>query len=274
MRCINAPVICSLLFFAVCSCSNDVVEPSDDSFDNYLAIDSGITVLLSELRTLEERKLKLDFLSERVYGSLGCRYDIRTRIESNSIHIEFLGIYALGSIETLCGPATGSFIIGAPPNGSYDLFFYVNGDVEQVILDVTDEAYSLNIQHCEWCSFPHTMLLRIPEGTIWGIAEYLNSQYESLIDSYIDTLGTVGAEEMSITPGFYGEFTIDSTGTILLYGRTPENGLAYFYHYQGDWDILADILRYYASTSENAVRIWVMGTGGQWLQSWNLVQDP
>jgi hypothetical protein len=271
MRRVWAPTVCSLLILTASSCTdtNPIITPSDE----LLAIDSGIKVYVSELLTSEGRRLELGFYSECTYPTPDFHFRTRTQIMANVIHVEFLGIDHVDGGEQIFTAATGSFIVGAVPKGTYHLFFHVNSDVEYVILKVTDEAYSLDVLYAERCSFPCLTLLRIPEGTIWGSVECWNAQYTSLFESYLDTLETVGAEATSLMPGYYGAFTIDGSGEILPYGRSPDMRPAYCFRYLGDWNVIEDLLCYYATISENALRIWVMGTRGQWLQSWDLVPD-
>lgn len=256
-----------LLTFA--SCSEKITDSEKIDVRNVKIIDSKILIEMWEVLDPDLRTLEFRCATEKIYGC--CNWLLVYHQLHNApdrICIEFVEIFIPWICLTMLGPATADINLGRFWPNTYPLFIVVNGDSLHAELKVTEGAYTVLGGEGKWITFPRAELRRVPPKTIWGQAR------GTLVQAYMDTLFTLGAEEVTLVPGDYGYFSIDNNGTIVLWGEDSPSWRTYLYAFDGDWGRLESVIRYFGVVYGDSMRVEVYGSEGQYLASWVLASEP
>ncbi len=248
------------LLILVSSCKEDI--PLQE-------FDSGIKISMWESAEADKRTLQFRCETEMIYPCMNYLIIHSVKRSSNTINIDFKGIYMPGICSNAFGPAVTTVNLETLPPGDYTLKLKVGAESSNAVLSVFPEMYSISSSSLEQIQFTPPQLSRIPENTIWGIIGYHISSNESSAQSFVDTLLQNGAVARKYTPGSYGYFNIHSDGTIL----PPENHgywfvLPFILEFTGDNALIKMILEDFRKEYGDDLKITVHTTKGESFYSW------
>lgn len=238
-------------------------------------IDSRIEIRLWEELTPSGTALVFQGNTEKEYGcanfSILYTYTLRERV----VNIDFLGIYQPHICLDALGPATCTINLGALPTDTYLVRFSVAGRITEGQLTVSSELFTLRHPDTSAIVVRTPELQRVPDGTIWGLVGYITGSLEPTVLSFFDSLTVLGALPGTYSPGYYGYFIIDSSGTI----REPQwqafpHARAFIRHFRGDMLVLRDLVKRYGQRHADSLYISLYGTRGEAFYSWVLRDDP
>lgn len=211
LLCFLVAFILSNFFFG---CDN---APTD--YSELATIDSKIRITQAEELTHSGKPYYLDLVTEKIYPCYNYSIDYVVLRRNNNFNIRLLSIHKPGICLTALGPARSRINLGNLNNGQYNLNIEINGAVESAKLDVTDSNYKISADNGLWLKYENKELRRVPEYIIWGQVGYSSDTLITVVNNFLDSLRTLGAQPRLLTPGDYGYFKIDMFGKI----ETPGN---------------------------------------------------
>jgi len=177
-------------------------------------IDSPVHVSLWEILNPDGRDLRLNCVTEKIYGCVNFSISYQSEIQSNLITLFLTGIFKPQICLTALGPAAASIPLGSFANGEYPLQFVVNAQVSTFQLQVTDETYILSGPPTLWIQLERDTLGRIPLDAIWGYVGYGRYGEDGGpspgAQIVIDSLYQAGAQPLALSDGDYGYFEVYS----------------------------------------------------------------
>jgi len=245
----------------------------DAPVDPGLPIDSKILITFAETLSSSGRSFLMRARTERIYACVNyrLRYDL-TRSGSN-MRVLFHDVTIGAVCFTATGPATASLDLGDLPSGTYSFIFQAPTGTTRTDLRVDDDAYTVASVQGESVVFPSPVLRRIPDDTIWGLIGYLGHPWEapfdSLADSFLDSLAAAGADPITLEPGDYGDFWVDSTGAMKWPGTTGYyDARPYVLRYDGDYQRLGEIIATFGRTQGQYLSIRLLTWKGDTYATW------
>lgn len=219
-------------------CSDAVTEV------NYDRIDTRLELTLKEELLADSRSLSLDCATERIYPCINYGIDYSMTKSGNKITIRFNQIIMPDICLTALGPAYSNIKLGNLSNGQYILNLMVNGITQTTILKVNDSTFKIEYKPRFDFIFKKTELKRIPQNVIWGSVGYISDTLTTSVNSFLDSLTNIGANEIYLSPGDYGYFQIDSFGEIVApeYHGYPIIKM-FLYEFNGNSESLKDLIR-------------------------------
>ena len=240
----------------------------------YGPVDSRIEIGLVEDLNAGGRTLSLNCSTEKIYGCYNFLILNEAQVSGSTVTLFFTGIYKPQICLRALGPARAVIHLGTLPDGTYLLSAAANGQALRTDLTVSDTAYRIGSGGAPWVVFPHPELLRVPEGTIWGYAGYHAAGSAHIVQSFLDSLQSLGARAHRYATGDYGYFTIDSTGAI----EPPLNHGYYFirpfiFHFPFPMSPVRDLVFSFGKNFGDSLNIGVYGSHGEVFDSWVLRQE-
>ena len=236
------------------------------------AIDSRILITPSEVLSPDARTLLLLCRTERIYPCVNYRIAYAVARRGARIEVSFQRI-EIGSVcFTAIGPARCDIDLGALAPGTYSLTFHVGTGDATFDLLVDDDVYAATPAGGEGVQFSPSTLRRIPDGTVWGLigmVGLIGGSYDALASAFLDSLAARGALSVTLEPGEYGEFTIDSVGAMhwpWIHGCHV--AVPYVRHYEGPSDSLGAVVAYFGRTQSQWMSITLRTWRGQLYRSW------
>ena len=234
-------------------------------------VDSRIRIGLTENLTAGPRTLTLQCSTEKDYPC--CNWSIENGFSrsANRISIAFTGIYKPEICLTAFGPASASIALGTLEQGTYPVSVTVNGQAFTTDLTVSAASYAVAPAESPLVTFPKQELLRVPDGTIWGYVGYHAAGTAHIVESFMDSLVSLGAHPQRYQSGDYGYFVIDSAGAIV----PPLNSGFYFtrpfiYHFPAAMDPVRALVSRYGKGFGDSLDIALYGCHGEAFFSWVL----
>jgi hypothetical protein len=192
------------------------------------------------------------------------------------VKVQMLGINLSGQVcFTSVGPASCQIDLGELPPGHYSVEFGLPTGTTKVDLLVEEGAYVVEPITGQSVAFAVPVLRRIPAGTIWGLIGYLSFPPPPPDEPFLDSLAALGALPLNLETGDYGEFLIDSTGT-MQWPRTHgyNHALPYVRGYGGPSDSLRELVKYFGKTQGQRCNIQLKTWRGEQYLSWVLATEP
>ncbi len=194
-------------------------------------------------------------------------YRIESAIDVNStgIHIQLSDVQKPDTCSGDPGPANAFLAIGTLPSGTYPFSLSLGNAIENKgILTVSDQGYQLSINDPQGIDFQNIVLHKIPEGLVWGYFETPNEDANLHAASFLADLKNITTEN-TLSPGFYGYFTLSGTGLLALYpGFAPAGpAQAFVRQLQSAPENLQEILQQYRSAPQSPARIRCLSTLGE-----------
>jgi hypothetical protein len=236
-----------------------------------LPIDSKVLISMTEHLSPAGRTLELECKTERSYGCSNLVVLTSMEQRERAIQIQFRGIRQPEICLTSFGPATTRISLGSLAAGSYRLAAASQGQGFYATLSVSEQSYAVTNADAATVGFSSSQLNRVPDHTIWGLIGYipLGAPSDSVAQSFLDSLRTLGAANSTWQPGDYGYFSIDASGDI----ETPQNHGYYFarpfiFDYSGSQDALRALVSSYGQRFAGSVNIQVKTWQGREYLSW------
>ena len=228
-----------LLIVAIVGCEKNEMHKS---------VDSEINIRMVEIFDNSPRTLQMHFSTTKIYPCCNYPIDLSWKKTSNSIEISFNGVIETDLCLTALGPATAIIDFGTLGNGTYQLIFQ-NGEVKYSgQLVVSSDSYKVNFGSNSEFSFANALLNKMPENTIWGYVGYHKQETSTLVQSFLDDLLSLGANEKLYLPGDYREFEIAENGKIVQPDATSGYYFArsFVFQYSGDIAKVEQLVEQYA----------------------------
>ncbi|HEY6553678.1 MAG TPA: hypothetical protein VI669_09990, partial [Vicinamibacteria bacterium] len=210
------PAMMLIAALSVLSCDDAPTQPPPESTG--ISIDSRILITPSERLSDGSRALVLKCRTERPYSCINYRIPFTVVRQGATVLVSFGKISLSGSVcLAAAGPATCAIDLGALAEGTYSLVFNSSTGNTRFDLLVEQGAYTVTPRQGSGVAFSPATLRRIPDETIWGLIGYVGpagGPFDSLAGSFLDSLEAHGAEPVTLEPGEYGEFLIDSSGNM------------------------------------------------------------
>ena len=234
-----------------------------------LSINSEIKIDMIESLDSSKRVLKLICLTSQCYSC--CNYYINNtcNISTENIDINFNNILVPTICLTQPGPAKATIRVGTLSVGTYNLGIKVGNNKISGKLIVTADAYKIMLDKSNDVKVISSILLRVPQNTIWGGIGYHIKQSDSLAQSFIDSLKYYGAIFQKLQVGNYGHFVIDSTGQII------DKNHGYYFHkpfilkYPNSISILKGLVNNYGAKYNSILNIMLYSSQGDIYRSWS-----
>jgi len=233
-------------------------------------IESDVIIKMWETLDSVKRTFQFQCYTEKIYPCVN--YSIKSSLhkDSDGILIEFNEIHVPKICLTAKGPATANFEFEALSEGSYHLVIQGRRRFFRSIgkLIVNEDYYKIDFEKQNRLQLEYPRLNRVPENTIWGRVIYYDSTNEPLVNSFIDSLKSIGATSETYIEGEYGYFQIDSDGNII----PPQNEGRYYekhyiYNYKENISDLKEILKHYGQQYNDLLRIELNTDKGERLTS-------
>jgi len=207
-------------------------------------LDSRIRVVLREILSPAGRTLELSGATERIYPC--CNYSLMYGITrwDGRIDVRFTGVHVPDICLTALGPARCTIPLGPTREGTQVLTLGANGHTGAGSLVVTSDAIEIRGATSPRIEVERPLLRRVPPSTIWGLVGWGPGDQSARAKAFLDSLVSVGARPVHLSPGDYDYFRIGPTGEI---ETPPSHGYwfarAYLLHYEGDREALAGVVR-------------------------------
>lgn len=216
--------------------------------ETHKGIDSEINIRMVEVLDKSPRTLQMYFSTTKIYPCCNYPIDLSLKKSSNTFDISFKGVIETDMCLTALGPATATIDLGALSNGTYQLNFQNGSSWHSGQLVVSSDSYKVNLGSNSNFSFTNSLLNKIPENTIWGYVGYHKQETSALVQSFLDELLNLGANEKLYLPGDYREFEIDENGKIVQPGANSGYYFArsFVFQYSGDIAKVEQLVEQYA----------------------------
>lgn len=107
-------------------------------------------------------------------------------------------------------PASVLAPLGGLTTGTYHLELILQSTIaSEGVLEVLDDRYFIQLYAENGIQLVSDMLLKIPEGVVWGYVAYEFPEQESAGVDFLDSLAPLIAD-ISIEDGYYGHFSIEN----------------------------------------------------------------
>lgn len=205
-------------------------------------IDSTISLWASEDLRGEDRILKLEFSTEKIYPYT--YFIIEKEVDFNeserSITIKLTRIIEPRSAQAAFARALTIHEIENISNGDYDFTVIINDTPHLGQLSVTTDLYQLEFEQTEELITTEPTRHRIPKNTLWGRVNYGNSEDLEYAENFIDALEIADAIEKTFLPGNYWYFKIDDDGAIAQPGG---HSIAFIVGHSGNTKKMEAVIR-------------------------------
>lgn len=239
---------------------------------NFERIDSKLNIVLREELTTESRNLTLNCRTERIYPC--CNYGIDYSMVKGAkiFKVRFSKIVMPQICLTALGPAGCSINLGSLADGQYSLELEVNGKTEIAQLVISENTYQVNHQPGLNFKFENPQLNRIPQFLIWGSVGYINDSLTSVVNTFIDSLQILGAQQAQLLPGDYWYFKVDAQGNLIA----PEyHGYPFIkmfaYSFNGSLNELKEFIYSYCGRYYNKLYISLSDWKGEVIYGWAIL---
>jgi len=252
---ITSSLLILLILFALSSCLDYEKE--------YLPLGEVKLYVTEELST-ESRRLHFNFFTSETYDCLN--YSIRHNSLSSDelIEIDLVDIEKSSLCLSDTGPAYTSIDLGNYTTGNYPIRIWVGTAVNDGHLEVSDERYVVNIENPQMLIAQYDTLNRIPEDIIWGAIGYYIAEADTVVNAFLDSLESVGAQPRVLTPGEYGYFQADSTGQIIAPESLEFNSIKTFvYDYTEPIEKVEEVIEYFANYYANTLFVYLYNSDGE-----------
>jgi hypothetical protein len=237
--------------------------------ESFEPIVSDIEITMVETIDSTGRTFQLKCETKEHYHCANYQLVSKLNKVSNSYEIDFEGIDIPGVCLAAFGPALASIDFGSPENAVYDLVITTDETTSSGKLIVSEDYYILDFDKTERLEFINPILNRVPENTIWGTIGYHSPDTEPIVNSFIESLITIGVKDRSYLPGDYGYFIIDKDGNI----EPPQMHGNYFirpfiFEYSGESETVKEIVRDFGLNFDDKLKILLYTTEGDMFRSW------
>ena len=234
-----------------------------------IKIDSDIIIGMTEMLDSLNRTFLLYGQTEKKYDPYPAKIITNWSKMNNKITINFEAVLPCNNNCKGSGPAISHIDFGFLASDIYDLKISVGNDTNNGLLIITDTSYQFVFDTLKRLQILNSTKFRVPENTIWGTVGYFVSSSNSLAQTYLDSLLTLGAIKKSYTSGNYGHFEIDNSGDIkpLLFPPRPFQE-SYIFHYAEDINKLENLVKYYGLNYKDSISIILHNSKGRFYRSW------
>jgi len=194
------------------------------------------------------REFYLQVLTDQT--NLPVSYYIRNAVtkEGTTITVDLIDIEKVDAsgVNVATGSASAYINLGQLTAGQHTLKINVATNANAGILSVEDNFFVTVFDQTNGLTFNYDTLYRIPNGALWGYIGYQSASFQSIAESFKDTLQDIGAVGLGLTEGKYGYFWVDESGA--YHQEIDENYTfyrQYFYSYIESKEALTDVIEYY-----------------------------
>jgi hypothetical protein len=206
-----------------------------------LPIESRLRLQLHEELTTSGRQLMLLVVTDNTYPCMSYQVAYRMTRAGAGIGIVITGVKPSDPCAQQPGSATARIDLGAV-DGPVPVRITVNDNVVDGELFASADSYVLTGLDGPWTYVTRTTLMRVPPNTLWGHVGYHDINHASVVAAYLDSLQSLGASPVTLQPGDYEYFSIDSLGNI----QSPPYGYPFMnshtLHYTGPHEALPGVL--------------------------------
>jgi hypothetical protein len=237
-------------------------------------VDSKILIRPVETCTTQPRTLQLHCQTERSYSTISNSIVAVKQQSDETVDISFNGVYMSPWGFAAIGPATTVIDLGALAQGVYTLNLYGGGVRSRGRLVVTAGSYSFEMANGPTFGFTDPVLHRIPLQTIWGYVSYMSDTFPNAPAQFFKDIEAIGAEKVSLEPGWYREFEIGADGLVIQPApdnpNHPRRRRLFVYRYTGDQMKIADLVEQWGRDhgGNNYVDVAVYSDRGTEFLSW------
>ncbi len=194
-------------------------------------------------------------------------YAIEGSVQTNStdIKIHLNDIQKPDTCVGAAGPAQFFMAIGNLPVGTYHFSLSLGDAIENIgTLKVLSDGYELSVTNPQGVDFQNVVLKKMPQDLVWGYITTPDSAANSIAADFLADLKNITTEN-SLSPGFYGYFTLSGTGLLALHPGFAPAGSVQIFVRQLDTPPanLQQLLQQYRSTPQPQVLIRCLSTFGE-----------
>lgn len=278
----------ALLVFSMYISSCSIFSPRESELLN---IKPPLNVSIHQLFSPTGEELALYLDTGYISPYKGEEIEVRLRVQSGTISLEIKGIRPHEDPWNHPGfaPANTLVELGWVASGTYRFLVDIGDTLIVSSLTVTDDSYSIVGLQSKWLTLNQSSVGRLPVNTMWGriILHKEAPGGDAVVQSFLDSLAVLGAEQFSLSPGFYGYFrgderfvwecfNVDSTGTNSTCISILHNCTNYFRRFTGETDPLRELVRRYSQRYhlDYILDIGLMRTTGEGFYSAELIGAP
>ena len=245
-----------------------------------MEIESPLFMSIEQFLSQDEERLVLYLRTEWGSPYSGQNIKVLSAVRTNSIEINGKSIIPhKDSWGHVLAPADAFVDLGSVPSGYYQFLVAIRDTLIVAGLEVSDDTYSISNFESEWIIINRPAVRRLPPDTMWGrIVLYQSAPGgDSVIQSFLDSLAILGADETSLPAGYYGSFwsedhfawqsfLVDSTGTNSPCPSRYERQCNHFFrHYTGEHDPLRDLAQRFTNrfNADHWIHISIMHSNGE-----------
>lgn len=229
----------------------------------------NIKIRMSETADSTKRTLTFNCSTEKIYGCINFGIQTSSAITGNKITINFIKIAEPSICLTAVGPASTQISFDNIPNGIYELEFIFGQTIIKGQLNAGTGSFIATVPVQTRLQFVNPDLKRIPGNTIFGTVHYHAAGTGPVVQQFIDSLQYFGAAAILYPQGDYGQFQIESNGSIR---QTQDPGYYftryYIFNYTGNNNPLKNLVQRYGNNYPDSLLITLNSTKGQTFYSW------
>ncbi len=235
-----------------------------DDKETIIQVDAEFSISLLE-QLGSTRQLVFELASVETDSCLNSTIDRSISVHSDQITLLLDGIVPASDCNPGEAPATGLANAGSLTNGIYNVAMTIRNTInDEGVLTVDNEKYALNMLTSDGVSIQNGKLYRIPNQLIWGWLAYddpgavgdLPQQFLLELDSLTTSL--------SLNDGYYGSFTIDAGGQMVMRTPPPNSfSQTYYRQFTGDESQLKALLEHYRTEAAGAMQLVLYTAAGK-----------
>jgi len=218
-------ILCAALALPGCLRPTDKTAP----------VDSLVRAGLHETLSPAGRTLEMPAATEKEYRCSNFTLLYRLTRLGEHVAIAFDGVSVPDICLTALGPARCRIPLGPTAEGAFPLTLNVEGMVREGQLVVTASTLELRGFDGGPVTIPRPLLRRVPPATIWGLVGWGPEDQSDKAKAFLDSLGVVGAQPVTLAAGDYDYFQVAEDGTVKM---ATQGGYyfskAFAFHFEGD----------------------------------------
>lgn len=202
--------------------------------DLVINIDEDILLDLREHLGVDGNGFYLNMTSQDSFQCAGLEYDYQFNRQGQAFYLQIKGLKNPSSCNGENHYVTNDVFVMVE-NGSYAINLDIGNEItNQGVLTIQDDHAILSFQENHGIHVSHELLLRIPEGTVWGFVS-AGGQLETVLSWINENFQDIGVES-DLAAGYYGHFEIPHSDRVLRIIPEPEQpSIATFvFHLNGD----------------------------------------
>lgn len=146
----------------------------------------------------------------------------------------------------------------------YKLIFSLKGLIDNVgSIVITDDEIITQMPDAQGVIASPEVTYRLPEHTIWGYASSHEVDYAGRIIDFVTDLSII-SKPIVLKKGEYANFQITESGRLVMDHQTTKmNDATFFYKFEGDEQLLIDLLDQYRTDAGTKAEFKIFSTSGK-----------